>query len=255
MTEVIRHNQFTVSKLNYSKPTNQQNVYYSSINYNDNKPCYIQTTKLIIEEIKEEKNQKYLVAKVDADDFSFYDLLVKLDDHNLSSTYQSSKEWFNKELPMDILEGMYRRITKPFKKDDTPQIVLKIPVSKQKVVSKLYDQSNNIIDIEQLTKGSTVICILHIKGLKFLKKDYYCDNYISQIKLCEMIDYSIPNECLIDFDESIDHKYDYEILDEEIIQTNKEKIKLKEEYAKLENKILEDQKILSELKQKIDNLN
>ena len=70
-----------------------------------------------------------------------------------------------------------------------------------------------------------------------------------------MINYSIPIECLIDFDESIDHKYDYEILDEEIIQTNKEKIKLKEEYAKLENKILEDQKILSELKQKIDNLN
>ena len=80
MADVIRHNQFKISKINYSKPINQQNVYYSSINYNDNKPCYVQSTKLIIEEIKEDKNQKYLVAKVDADDFSFYDLLVKLDD-------------------------------------------------------------------------------------------------------------------------------------------------------------------------------
>ena len=156
---------------------------------------------------------------------------------------------------MDILEGTYRRITKPFKKDDIPQVVLKIPVNKQKVVSKIYDQSNNIIDIEQLTKGSTVICILHIKGLKFLKKDYYCDNYISQIKLCEIVNYSIPNECLIEFDDAVDHKYDYEILDEEVIQNNKEKLELKEEYSKLENKILEDQKILLELKEKIDNLN
>ena len=48
---------------------------------------------------------------------------IKLDDHNLSSTYQSSNDWFNKELPMDILEGMYRRITKPFKKDEYRQVL------------------------------------------------------------------------------------------------------------------------------------
>ena len=71
----------------------------------------------------------------------------------------------------------------------------------------------------------------------------------------KIVNYSIPNECLIEFDDSVDHKYDYEILDEEINEINKEKIKLKEEFAKLENKILEDQKILLELKEKIDNLN
>ena len=66
--------------------------------------------------------QKYLVLKVDSKDFGFYDLLVKLDDHNLSTTYQNSKGWFDKELPMDILEKMYRRITKPFKKGGIPEI-------------------------------------------------------------------------------------------------------------------------------------
>ena len=139
MSEVIRHNKLDVSNLNYSKPISHQNLYYGPINYSD-KPCYIQTTKLVIEDIKEVNKQKYLVLKVDSKDFGFYDLLVKLDDHNLSTTYQNSKGWFDKELPMDILEKMYRRITKPFKKDDVPTVELKVPMIKQKVQSKLYDQ-------------------------------------------------------------------------------------------------------------------
>ena len=256
MSEVIRHNKLDISSLHYSKPINQNNLYYGSIDYNNN-PCYIQTAKLVVEDIKEVNKQKYIVLKVDPDDFSFYDLLVKLDDHNLSSTYKFSKEWFNKELPMDILEKMYRRITLPFKKDDVPTIDLKIPVIKNNIQSKIYDQSNNVIEFDKITKGSTIICIIHIKGLKFLKKDYYCDNYITQIKLCESITYSIPNKCLIEFDEednTYDNKYDYEILDEEIIQKNKEKLDLEEQFSELEKKIIEDTKILSELKQKIDNL-
>jgi len=254
MSEVIRHNKLDISNLNYSKPINQQNLYYGPINYSD-KPCYIQTTKLVVEDIKEVNKQRYLVLKVDSKDFSFYDLLVKLDDHNLSTTYQSSKTWFDKDLPMDVLEGMYRRITKPFKKDDVPTVELKVPMIKQKIQSNIYDQSNNAIEFEKISKGSTVICIIHVKGLKFLKKDYYCDNYITQIKLCESITYSIPGKCLIDDDNDNEQDmYDYEILDEEVIQRNKEKLDLEEEYSKVNKRITEDTNRLSELRLKIDNL-
>ena len=48
--------------------------------------------------------------------------------------------------------------------------------------------------------------------------------------------------------------YDYEILDEEIIQKNKERLDLEEEYSKVDKRITEDTKILSELRIKIDNL-
>ena len=253
MSEVIRHNQIDVSKINYSKPENQQNVYYGSINY-DNVPFYIQSNKAQFVEIKEDNKQKYIVIKVDPKDFSLYDCLMKLDDHNLSSTYSSSKDWFSKDLPMDVLEGMYRRITKPFKKDDVPEISFKLPYHKQKNQSKIYDQSNNIIGIDRLTKGSTIICIIHIKGLKFLKKDYYCDHYISQIKLCEYIPYSIPGKCLIEDSEDETNLYDYEILDEEIILKNKERVELEGKYRELETNIEKQQNELTELRQKIDTL-
>ena len=74
--EVIRYKDLNLDKLSYSKPENQQNVYYGPIQYNE-RDIHIQTAKLIVKEIKEDKssNQKYLLVSVDPTDFSFYDML------------------------------------------------------------------------------------------------------------------------------------------------------------------------------------
>jgi len=256
MTQVVGYNQFEQSRLSYTKPVIQHQIYYGSINYDDN-ACYIQSNKLLFEGIKVDKisKQKHIILSVNPDDFSFYDCLVKLDDHNLATTYKSSKEWFNKSLPMDVLETMYRRITKPFKKDKVPMIELKIPVDKQKCLCNIYDQSNNSISLDSLSKGSSIIAIIHMKGLKFLKKTYYCDIYISQIKLCQSATYSIPTECLIIDNDETNNKYDYEILDEEVILISKQKLELEELMKELKNKMEEDKTELLTLQRKINNLN
>ena len=66
----------------------------------------LQSSRLFVKEIKKDEKHTYLVVTTSKDDFSFYDTLVKLDDNNLEQTYQQSEEWFNKELPMDILEDV-----------------------------------------------------------------------------------------------------------------------------------------------------
>ena len=253
MSEIIKLNQFDISKLNYSKPIHQQNVYYGSIDYNET-PCYIQTPKIVIDDIKVDNKQTYIIVKLDPTDFSLYDYFVKLDDHNVSSTYTSSNNWFNKELPMDVLEGMYRRITQPFKKGDIPTLTFKIPIQKQKVQCKIYDQSNTTLHFDQLSKGDMIACIIHIKGLKFLKKDYYCDLYISQIKLCKHMEYIIPNQCLIEGDDEETSLFDYEILDEEVILKSKEIIHLEQTMSTIQQNIDNQQQELLCLQQKIDNL-
>jgi hypothetical protein len=266
MSKIIRYNKLVVDKIKYKKPIQQNNLYFGSINYEDDQ-CLIQSPKLIFKEITEDLStkQKYLVVSVDPNDFSFYDLLVKLDDHNLSQTYKSSKEWFNKDLPMDVLENMYRRISSPFSKDTIPEIKIKVPFHKDKIQTKVYDQSNTIIDYEQLKEGCQIICILHIKGLKFLKKDYYCDNSVTQIKLCSLPVYNINDKCLIEDDENNhninESKYDYEILDEEIIEKENKKM----EYQKLiknheeniknhEENIKKEQTELSTIQEKLKEL-
>ena len=91
---------------------------------------------------------------------------------------------------------------------------------------------------------------MHIKGLKFLKHHYYCDCYISQIKvLTNEEKYNIIQEYAIQEEEIV--KEDFDILDEEVIsemKKQKEEKKLKEEQKKnIQQEILK-------LQQQLDNL-
>jgi hypothetical protein len=245
MTEIIRYKNINLDKINYTKPTNQQNAYFGSIDYNE-KSFNIQTSNLKIVEIKD----KSIKVSVDENDFSFYDMLVKLDDHNLSSTYKQSKEWFQKELPMDVLETMYKRLSKPFKKDTVPIIEFKFH-PKQKC--QVYDQSNKQIELSELSDKTNIIGIISVKGLKFLKRDYYCECYLSQIKLSQPETPKLPYGCLIEDEEP--SKYDYEIFDEEVIQNSTFKIELQQQIKSMEKTIQNDQKQLQSLQEKLKSFN
>ena len=73
-----------------------------------------------------------------------------------------------------------------------------------------------------------MILIIHIRGLKFLKSYYYCDCYVSQIKLFQENEpkYSIINDYAI-LDDDVEEYSD--IFNQEIIESANELIKKKEE--------------------------
>jgi len=260
MSEVTRYNKLQLDNIQYDKPENKGTVYFGTMLYDLN-PLLLQSSRLKVKEIKEVEKQRYIVLETDDTDFSFYDKLVQLDDHILDATYQNSEEWFNKELPMDILEGMYKRITKPFKKDEKPSLEFKLPYHSDKLQTKIYGQTNELIELDNLTIGSTIILMIQVKGLKFLKQNYYCDTYLSQIKLIKGTVTVKPASCLIEDDEEVgngesEEKYDYEILDEEIFKKNKEIEELESSILKNKQQIEEDENnletIISEKKNIIE---
>lgn len=253
MSEIIRHSKVDYDKLSYQKPNQQNNWYFGPISYNQN-PCLIQSSRLTFDSIQEDSTtkQKFLVATVKPDDFSFYDTLVSLDDKNVSSAYQSSKEWFQKEIPIDILDTMYRRMSQPFQKGDIPSIKLKVPCYNQAVSCKIYDSNNESMDINKLQKGSTILCIIHIKGLKFLKKEYYCDTQISQIKMIEPPPYINNDTCLIEDDEET--IYEHEVVDEQVLFNSQEKLRLDTEITKLTESVKSIKKQITQLKQERERL-
>lgn len=260
MSEVTRYNKLQLDNIQYDKPENKGTVYFGSMLYDLN-PLLLQSSRLKVKEIKELEKQKYIVLETDDTDFSFYDKLVQLDDDILDKTYQNSEEWFNKELPMDILENMYKRITKPFKKDEIPTLEFKLPYHSEKLQTKIYNQKNELVELDSLTIGSTIILMIHMKGLKFLKQNYYCDTYLSQIKLIKETVTVKPASCLIEDDEEVgngesEEKYDYEILDEELFKKNKEIEELESSILKNKQQIEEDENnletIISEKKNIIE---
>ena len=45
----------------------------------------------------------------------------------------------NREIPLEVLDKMYIKLTKEFKVDETPKIKIKLPISKSKLLTKVFD--------------------------------------------------------------------------------------------------------------------
>ena len=106
---------------------------------------------------------------------------------------------------------------------------------------------------------------MHIRGLKFLKQHYYCDCYISQIKVfLNNEKYGVLDTYV--FDDEEENKMDQQLLDKEILDNlNKEKEELKKKEEEKNNlrkiidekiKSIDNQKTeLEDLKNKLKGLN
>lgn len=249
--KILKYNDINIKNIEYNKPEKKGTYYYSAISYDKN-PLLIQTIKFKCNNSKDEifKNGN-IECETITNDFSFYDFFLNIEDKNIKETFRNNKEWFDKEIPLELIDDMYKRTIKPVKKDSKPKFCFKLPIIKDKVQCHIYDQNKMIIDFDKLDKDSEIILIIHIRGLKFLKQHYYCDCYISQIKIfsSKIEKFNILDKCLIEDEE--DEKGDIDIVDEEILnEINLEKQKQKEK--KLLKNNIENQII--ELKKQLDNL-
>ena len=232
MSTILRYDDIIVDNINYSKPEKLGQSYFASMSYTDSlKPIYIQTPKLMcktnISEVKDKK-APYLEVEVPKGRFDMYDLFLSIDDKNIKTTFEKSEEWFKKELSLEAIDEMYRRTTKPFKKNVNPTLKFRVPVVKNEIKCGVYNQKRVFVDVNEVKENMEVILILHVRGLKILKSLFYCDCYISQIKLFQEQDSKfniIPEYCVVDEEEN---EYD-DIFDEEILGTFEEEKRLKKE--------------------------
>ena len=261
MGSVKKYDDIELDQINFSKPEKIGNSYFGSMCYGDElKPLYIQTPIMKafnnISDIVDKKNP-YLDVEVCNKNFDLYDFFLNLDDKNIKTTFQKSQEWFGKEIPLEGIDDMYKRLTKPCKKDHNPVIRFRLPIVKGKIQCGVYNQQKVFIDINEIVKDTELILILHIRGLKILKQYYYCDCYISQIKVFQDKENKfniIPEYSIIDDDEEINDEYKY-IFDEEILNAfdeeklQQEKLQLKRE---LEEKIKQKQIEMNELMKQLN---
>jgi hypothetical protein len=209
-------NDIIFDKLFFDKPEKMGSSYFSSLSY-DGKPLYIQTERvrcnIDYSDLVDKKNP-HLDVQIPLNKLNIYDFFINLDDKNIKSTFNSSKEWFGKDLPLDAIDDMYKRITRPIKKNCVPELKFKLPMVKNNIQCSIYNQNKSYININELKKGLDVILILHIRGLKILKQYYFCDLYVSQIKLFTQRDnkYNIlADYSIIEKDEGVDIFDDIEI--------------------------------------------
>jgi hypothetical protein len=237
-SSIRKYEDIDVKDMIYNSPVKIGSSYYASIGYGENsEPLYIQTPKIKslndLEHIKGKSNP-YLEVEIPNGKYDIYDFFLNMDDQNMKTTFKNSKSWFKKELPLEAIDDMYKRTVQPVKKHQNPKLKFRLPVIKNKVVCNVYNQQRVYVDLEDIKEDSDIILILHIRGLKILKQYFYCDCYISQIKVFqpENVKFNIMNNYSILDDKDDDDIYN-DIFAEEIISSSDEYIK-NEEQLKLE---------------------
>jgi len=253
-SNIIKCDDVKINKVNYTKPEKNGQSYFSSISYGDGlNPFYIQTPKLICKtNISEMKGKKvpYLDVEVPSGKMNIYDFLLTLDDNNIKTTVQKSEEWFGKHIPLQAIDDMYRRTTKPFKKNTSPQIRLRLPMIKNEIKCGVYNQNRVFVGTDEVKEGSEVVLILHIRGLKVLKTSYYCDCYVTQIKLFQEKEskFNIIKDYSILDDEDDEEENMDDIFSEEVYKSFEDDKKEEDEKKKLEE--AEKKKLEEEVKKK-----
>jgi hypothetical protein len=243
--EAVKH-----ENINYLKPEKVGSSYFGSISYGkETKPLYIQTPKLrCLTNLNTMKNKKspYLEVEIPNGKYGLYDFFLSLDDENIKQTVKNTNEWFGKEIPLEVIDSMYKRISQPFRKESNPKLKFQIPVLKQQIQCGIYNQQRVFQDISEVKENTEVVLVLHIRGLKILKHSFHCDCYVSQIKVYQPIEerYNIIKDYSIIDDEDDEG----DIFSQEIKEAIEE---LKKEQEKEEQEKLDKQTIIQEEKQRI----
>ena len=236
-----------ISNIHINKPEKVNKYYYSKLSYCD-EPLYIQTHKVINLKDMMDFDYKDPYIELDLNGTYLYDKLTELEDKILNTTHGKWAEWMGREIPLEVLDKMYIKLTKEFKVDETPKIKIKLPISKSKLLTKVFDNQKIDCLIDELKSGFNIICILNIKGIKYNEKTFYCDAYATQIKIFKEnpVNYEISEECLIesDYDEN-------DIIDQQEL----EELLKKDKINMLIQQRNEEHRLIEQINMRIKNIN
>ena len=146
----------------YKKPVNKKSIIlYKNVNNSDF--LSIITPELKILEIN---NDNIICKLLDNNDIDFIEKLKELDQLNISNTYFNSNEWFNKDIPIDLINKFYNSSIDNNK--------IKFNLKKENNVLKLeyiIDNYNNYLEINNLKVNDNIKMKILYNGILFKKTE------------------------------------------------------------------------------------
>ena len=243
---VIHQRDVNTNEFSFSNPIQRGNLnlYYSSIT-NNGEPIYLQTNRIKITNASliTTKNPFIELSCIDEETIQIFEMI---DNFLIESVYNNINDWFGQEIPKESIQEMYKSLLKHRKK-----IRLRVPIINNSIRLNIYDDEKVSMNLNEIKEHHETVCIIHLRGLKFLQSNFICDCYINQCKVYKNpnLRYVIPKKCLIKEDILDD---DNDILDEQyIIELKKQQKKVElEQKKKLE---LDELNRLSERIKSIEN--
>lgn len=104
---------------------------------------------------------------------TFYDKMLELNEVVLSEAADPSCSWFGKPMSKEVLNEIYRPLVKqPKDPRYSPTMKIKIPVAKGVPTPEFYNEAKELVSLDSITKGCTIVCILELRPVWFVNKTF-----------------------------------------------------------------------------------
>jgi len=167
---------YDFSKLYLGPPsTLTGGAYFTKLMHN-NKPIYIQTPKSLTKQgfIKSGK-KTYTDLMFDNNDTVFIQWMENLESKCQELIFSKGQTWFETKLEKEDLESAF---TSPFKIFKSGKFYLLRVNVKQNI--KIYDETDQIINCEDVNAEKNIISILEIQGIKFTSRNFQIEFEMKQ---------------------------------------------------------------------------
>jgi hypothetical protein len=151
-------------------------AYFTKIMRNNNKPLYVQTPKSLTKQGFVKSGKKiYVDLMLNNNDTVFINWIENLEIRCQALIFSKSDKWFETKLEQDDIESAF---TSPFKIFKSGKYyLLRVNV---KPTVKIYDDSDQIIKLEDINADKNIISILEIQGIKFSSRNFQIEFELKQ---------------------------------------------------------------------------
>jgi hypothetical protein len=148
----------------------------------DSNPLYIRTPKCSIkQEIIKTGKKIYCDLMFTNEHEEFIQWLENLENYSQKFIYNKRDKWFETNLEQHDIENSFTSPIKIFKSGKYYILRCIVPNILGKSDLKIYDENENILDIDTLQENTPVVCVLEIQGIKCSPKGFQIDIEIKQL--------------------------------------------------------------------------
>ena len=147
--------------------------------------------------VKTEK-KIYCDLMFDKDNDNVIEFLESIEDKIKNLIYEKKDKWFHSDMDMDTIDYHWQNILRSYKgKKVLLRCFIKKPKSmlnSQKTI-QIYDEDENLIKLDDLTKDKSIMALLEVSGLKFTSQSFSLEFNLTQVMVLK--EKVFRNKCLI----------------------------------------------------------
>lgn len=167
---------YDFSKIYLGPPSSLSGGAYFTRIMVDNKQLFIQTPKCLTKQGFIKSGKKiYTDLMFDNNDTIFINWIENLETKCQELMFNKADQWFETKIEKDDIETAF---TSPFKIFKSGKFYLLRVNVKPNI--KIYDETDNIINMDDITPDKNVISILEIQGIKFTSRNFQIEIELKQ---------------------------------------------------------------------------